>query len=776
MNNQIFSGKYSGTRWLLATAISIGLLAAAITFRASLTPASAATAEEANSTYRTTKVLVAEDQMAGGGNLNKPSPLYKPHETDFSARGFWIASNERGLENGGSETISGEAGITIYETGTNNMLARLNIENMCIPVVNPNGSRFGCAPKGAEDHPRHPHGIDIDETRGLAYQVIEHSGLMWNAFRSGFKIARTTDQESGMLVVYDISDPRSPRILAGYILGHAAEEVAINETNGKAYVGNHEPLGSYDPCFVSIIDRSAGKAAYKFIDLPDENQCVQGIEVNERLGQVFGTTHIGQVMYAFNSKDDSIAYSVDIRAPFEAFVAALPADQQFTIPMGQVLHMHDLTTDQVGLKTYQSIHTIASPFEIEEDDQELVNTDTADEFSGRWVAAVDVDPVSKTFKAVTIIDLSNGQSVPAVPYHENNPQADYAKRFVHAHFLALDPILGKLFVTGEHTGNMAIVDLASIGTTFAPSPSPAGSALKVLAISRPIPGCKLAPEELNEPHVHGVNVDSASGRVYVSDEGEDCLYESVTIVDPMTAAPVSGDFNGDGKTDVAVFRPKQGTWFFDLPAEAPESHGQFAVQWGLSTDTLVPADYDGDGAADVAVFRPSPKEGNANFYILFSHGHGPTFMAITLGSEGDIPIVRDYDGDGMADVAVYRPSDSAWFVRKSSTGDTETTFFGIPGDTPFTGDMDADGKADYGVYRTGVWQCKMSGGGYYDEEFGQKGDGARARRLRQRRTYGLCRNPRRRRLKGMDLPQQLRRFLSELPMGPDERQCSSWRL
>jgi hypothetical protein len=76
----------------------------------------------------------------------------------------------------------------------------------------------------------------------------------------------------------------------------------------------------------------------------------------------------------------------------------------------------------------------------------------------------------------------------------------------------------------------------------------------------------------------------------------------------------------------------------------------------------------------------------------------------------------------MDDVAVYTPSTSTWFVRKSSTGNTDVTVFGIAGDTPFTGDMDADGKADYGVYRTGVWQCKMSGGGYYDEEFGEKGD------------------------------------------------------
>jgi hypothetical protein len=233
-------------------------------------------------------------------------------------------------------------------------------------------------------------------------------------------------------------------------------------------------------------------------------------------------------MYAFNSSSDTIAYSVDIRGPFNEFVAGLPPAQQFAIPAGHVIHMHDLTTHPLLLRAYQTIHTIASPQEVEKEGEEgETTTETIDEITGRWVAEVDVDPRSNTFRKVRIIDLSNGQSVPAVPTHEDNPQPNFAKRFVHAHFVAVDPLRNALLVTGEHTGNLGVVDTRSRKLEQA------------ISISRRIPGCTppppedpTAPPEQPEPHVHGVNVALQNGLVYVSDEGENCFYESVTVLRP----------------------------------------------------------------------------------------------------------------------------------------------------------------------------------------------------------------------------------------------------
>ena len=153
--------------------------------------------------------------------------------------------------------------------------------------------------------------------------------------------------------------------------------------------------------------------------------------------------------------------------------------------------------------------------------------------------------------------------------------------------------------------------------------------------------------------------------------------------------PVARDFDGDGKVDTAVFRPSQGRWF--IKQSTTNNANYVTTDWGLSGDVAVPGDYLGAGVAQVAVYRPGA---TGRWYIQ----SGPF---IDLGTTGDVPAPADFDGDGRLDIVIFRPSTGAWFVKTSSSefATTVTYGFGTSGDTPVPADYDGDGKADLAVYR-----------------------------------------------------------------------------
>jgi hypothetical protein len=192
--------------------------------------------------------------------------------------------------------------------------------------------------------------------------------------------------------------------------------------------------------------------------------------------------------------------------------------------------------------------------------------------------------------------------------------------------------------------------------------------------------------------------------------------------------PIVGDWDGNGTDAAGIFRPSQGLWVLDYNGNGRWDGPTIdrAILLGQNGDTPVVGDWNGDGRTKVAVFR-------SGLWVLDYNGdglwNGPGIdRAFSLGQSGDIALIGDWNGDGREKAGVFRPSQGLWVQDYNGDGlwngpgiDRGFTL-GQNGDIPIVGDWNGDGREKAGVFRSpqGLWVLDVNGNGSWDPAGGDR--------------------------------------------------------
>ena len=157
-------------------------------------------------------------------------------------------------------------------------------------------------------------------------------------------------------------------------------------------------------------------------------------------------------------------------------------------------------------------------------------------------------------------------------------------------------------------------------------------------------------------------------------------------------------FAGSSVEGFGVVDTSSGVWYLRDPGSGDTT----SFFYGNPGDVPMLGDWDCDGVDTPGLYRQS----DGYVYLRNSNTEGVADVRFFFGDPGDVPLAGDFDGDGCDTVSIYRPSESRVFVINKlgsddgGLGAAESDYlFGNPGDKPFVGDFDGDGEDTVGLHR-----------------------------------------------------------------------------